>query len=294
MERLKGMLFGAFVGDAYALGLHWIYDTDKLKQEVRKLNDYITPSKDSFHKGKLKGDFTHYGDQSLLLLKSIASNDGFSVDAFKTHWLTFMAKYEGYMDHASKESLLMLDSQSNYGSSSDELGGLVRMAPIVYYHFDDPSLKKYIEKQTMLTHNNDALVTYGKFVTDLLLELVIGKPLLATIHETSKKYPEIEAVIGKLEARLSDDSTDVIKDIGQSCSSQFAFPAALYLVLKYPTQFEEAMKQNVLGGGDSAGRGMLIGMILGAALGYSSIPPEWIKNLHAFEPINGFTQHKMI
>ncbi len=294
MERLKGMLFGAFVGDAYALGLHWVYDTDKLKQEIDKLEGYISPSKDSFHSGKRKGDFTHYGDQSLLLLKSIASNQGFALDVFKTHWLTYMNKYEGYMDRASKESLQLLDSMSNQGSSSDELGGLVRIAPLVFYHFDDPVLVKYIEKQTMLTHNNDALFMYGKFIADLLLELIIGKPLLESIHNISQDYPAIHSTIQKLETRLEDDTTEVIKDIGQSCSSQFAFPASMYLIIKYATQFDEAMKQNVLGGGDSAGRGMLVGMILGATLGYSNIPPSWIKGLNAFDLINGFTQHKMI
>ncbi|HSN65602.1 MAG TPA: ADP-ribosylglycohydrolase family protein [Fusibacter sp.] len=294
MERLKGMLFGAFVGDAYALGLHWVYDTDKVKQEIDKLEGYISPSKDSFHSGKRKGDFTHYGDQSLLLLKSIASNQGFALDVFKTHWLTYMNKYEGYMDRASKESLQLLDSMSNQGSSSDELGGLVRIAPLVFYHFDDPALVKYIEKQTMLTHNNDALITYGRFIADLLLELIIGKPLLESIHSVSQNYPAIQSTIQKLEARLEDDTTEVIKDIGQSCSSQFAFPASMYLIIKYATRFDVAMKQNVLGGGDSAGRGMLIGMILGATLGYSNIPPSWIKSLNAYNLINGFTQHKMI
>jgi len=146
----------------------------------------------------------------------------------------------------------------------------------------------------MLTHNNDALFTYGRFIADLLLELVIGKPLLESIHSISQKYPTIKATIQRLETRLDDDTTEVIKDIGQSCSSQFAFPASMYLILKYPTHFDEAMKQNVLGGGDSAGRGMLVGMVLGATLGYSNIPPGWIKDLNAYELINGFTQHKMI
>ncbi len=294
MERLKGMLFGAFVGDAYALSLHWIYDTDKLKQESEKLLGYSSPSSDSFHRGKRKGDFTHYGDQSLLLLKSISSNQGFALDVFKTHWLTYMSKYEGYLDHATKESLNLLDSGTNSGSSSDELGGFVRVAPLIFYHFDDPVLLKYVEKQTKLTHNNDLLLNYAKFTTELMLELIIGKPLLDSILSVSQKYPQIEKTISKLQTRLSEDTIEVVKDIGQSCSSQFAFPAAMYIILKYPTNFVDAMKHNVLSGGDSAGRGMLIGMILGASLGFTHLPTEWIKTLNAYDVINGFTQHKLI
>lgn len=294
MERLRGMLFGAFVGDAYALGLHWIYDTEKLKNETDKLSGYISPSSDSFHKGKRKGDFTHYGDQSLLLLKSISSNQGFAIDVFKTHWLTYMSKYEGYIDHATRESLTLLDTGTHTGSSSDELGGFSRVAPLIFYHFDDPALFKYVEKQTRLTHNSDALMSFGKFTTEVLLELIIGKPLIETIDWVSKKYPDIEVIVTRLKDRFSEDTNAVVKDLGQSCSSLFAFPAALYIAMKYKDNFTEAMKQNVLAGGDSAGRGMIIGMLLGASLGYSHLPSEWVKGLSAFEIIHGFTQRKMI
>ncbi len=294
MERLKGMLFGAFVGDAYALGLHWIYDTEKLSQESDKLGGFITPSKGSFHFGKRKGDFTHYGDQSLLLLKSISSNGGFSPEVFKMHWLTYMSKYEGYIDHATRETLNMLDEKTHFGSSSDELGGFARVAPLIYYHFDDPMLKKYIEKQTRLTHNNDTVINFGNFTTDLILELVIGKPLIESIDKTALNYPTIQEWVKSLKSRLDEDTVSVIKDIGQSCSSQFAIPATLYLILKYQDNFVEAMKQNVLSGGDTAGRGMVLGMILGASLGYSKIPTEWCHSLNAYDLINGFTEHKLI
>lgn len=294
MERLKGMLFGAFVGDAYALGLHWVYDTDKIKLEADKLEGYMSPLKDSFHQGKRKGDFTHYGDQSLLLLKSISTNHGFELDLFKTHWLTYMSKYEGYMDHASKESLRLLDGGTHSGSSSDELGGFSRVAPLIFYHFDDPELHKLVEKQTRLTHNNDTLVLFGRFITDLTLELLIGKPLHATLMQLLDDNLYIKKVYDKLIQRIDEDTTEVIKDIGQSCSSQFAFPSVLYLILKYPDNFMEAMRQNVLAGGDSAGRGMVLGMILGTANGYSKIPESLIIGLNEYELINAFTQHKMI
>lgn len=294
MERLKGMLFGAFVGDAYALGLHWVYDTDKIKLEADKLEGYMSPLKGSFHQGKRRGDFTHYGDQSLLLLKSISTNHGFELDLFKTHWLTYMSKYEGYMDHASKESLRLLDNGTHSGSSSDELGGFSRVAPLIFYHFDDPDLNKLVEKQTRLTHNNDTLIMLGRFFTDLALELLIGKPLINTLDHLIGEYPYVKKIHDKLMLRIHEDTTEVIKDIGQSCSSQFAFPSTLYLILKYPDDFMEAMKQNVLAGGDSAGRGMVLGMILGTANGYSKIPETLINGLNAQELIHAFTQHKMI
>ncbi len=294
MERLRGMLFGAFVADAYALGLHWVYDLEKLATFKDRDSLMMTPSKDSFHLGKVKGEFTHYGDQSLLLLKSIASNNGFSISVFKRHWLTYMTKYEGYMDHASKESIELLDSNTFKGSSSNELGGLARVAPLIYYHFDDPDLKNLVEAETRLTHNNDLLIHYGHYITDVILELVIGKPLIKTIYKVASDYPKILSLLEICESRLTEETATVIHDIGQSCSSQFAFPAVLYLLVKYPGDYITSMNQNVLSGGDSAGRGMVLGMLQGAALGYSQLPQDWLQDIKVFDLINSFTQHKQI
>ena len=134
----------------------------------------------------------------------------------------------------------------------------------------------------------------GRFTTDLLLELIIGKPLMEAIDMVSGKYPQVDNIIKRLSTLMNEDTNTVIKDIGQSCSSQFAFPAAMYLIMKYRDHFQEALKHNVLAGGDSAGRGMIIGMVLGASLGYSHLPQELVKGLTSYEIIHGFTQRKLI
>ena len=294
MERLKGTLYGAFIGDAFALSTHWIYDTDKLSIEANAITDYAEPSKNLFHKGKRKGDFTHYGDQSLLLLKSISSNDGFSTSVFKTHWLSFMDHYEGYMDHASKDTLRALDPTSDTGSSSDELGGFVRCAPLIFRHFDDENLFGMVKAQTQLTHNDPFLVEIATYTTSCLLELIIGKPLLETLENQITLFPSLRKYYDLANKDFSTETVDVIKDIGQSCSSHFAFPAALHIAIKYHDDFMKAMQTNILCGGDSAGRGMLIGMLLGANMGINHLPPHLISGLREHSIIENFASYKRI
>jgi ADP-ribosylglycohydrolase len=43
--------------------------------------------------------------------------------------------------------------------------------------------------------------------------------------------------------------------------------------------------ENVMAGGDSAGRGLLVGLILGAHLGMDAIDPEWLNNMKAYPQI---------
>lgn len=294
MERLKGLLFGAFVGDAYALSYNGIYDKEKLIQDRNLKETYRLPIKNSLNYGKIKGDFTHIGDQSLLLLKSIASENTFSINAFKLHWITHMRNYEGYIDNATKESLSLLDSGTKKGSSSDDLGGLARIAPLIFYHCSDLELPKYIELQTRLTHNNEFLIQLCAIVKDLVFEVLDGKSLTEAIEYLAQKYSIIATVYKRLLTRMNEDTFDVVKDIGQVSSSRFAFPSALYLMLKYQDDFTEALYQNAQCGGDTASRGMFIGMILGAVHGYSNIPIQLIESLNDYALIHNFAMRKPI
>lgn len=294
MKRLSGMLYGAFVGDAFSLSSHWIYDTEKLAIEFSNQTAYTDPAKNLFHAGKHKGDLTHYGDQSLLLLKSISSNKGFHLPTFKTHWINYMKHYEGYMDHASKIALEQLDSNTHLGSSSDELGGFSRCAPLLFYHFDDPLLLKYIADQTKLTHNDQGLVEIAEFITRWVLELIIGKPLKTSFETLLAAYPAMSKYGEMALKHMDDDTTEAIKDIGQSCSSQYAFPAALLILFKHPTDFLAAMQANIMAGGDSAGRGAIIGMVLGASLGVDQIPEHLIKTLSAHEILATYAKHHTV
>jgi ADP-ribosyl-[dinitrogen reductase] hydrolase len=51
------------------------------------------------------------------------------------------------------------------------------------------------------------------------------------------------------------------------------------LAAHYPNDFEAALVANTNVGGDNCHRGAVLGAILGAALGFRSIPDRWIRGL---------------
>ena len=65
----SGIILGSFVADSLALGPHWIYDTKIINKEFGRIDKLQQPPANSYHKTKNLGDFTHYGDQTLLLLQ---------------------------------------------------------------------------------------------------------------------------------------------------------------------------------------------------------------------------------
>jgi ADP-ribosylglycohydrolase len=58
-----------------------------------------------------------------------------------------------------------------------------------------------------------------------------------------------------------------------------AFAGVVHLIAKYENDLEEALVQAVMAGGDSAGRGMVVGMVLGAHLGEEALPGHWVSDL---------------
>jgi hypothetical protein len=82
------------------------------------------------------------------------------------------------------------------------------------------------------------------------------------------------------------DTRETIADFGQMCSVEAGLPGAVHLIARYADDYKQAMVENVMAGGDSSARGMMAGMILGAAHGMAAIPETWISGMTRAEQIN--------
>ena len=73
--------------------------------------------------------------------------------------------------------------------------------------------------------------------------------------------------------------------MGQMCETAAAFPGVIHLIAKYENDLKQALIENVMAGGDSAGRGLIVGMVLGAHLGMDAIPQQWLTDMKAYQQI---------
>ena len=101
LNKGKSMVMASFLADALALGAHWIYDSEKISETFGRVDTFLKPAPDSYHSTKEKGAFTHYGDQSFVLLESIAANGRFDLQDFSERWRELFKDYSGYIDKAT-------------------------------------------------------------------------------------------------------------------------------------------------------------------------------------------------
>ncbi len=289
-NKKEGMVLGGFVSDAFSLAPHWIYNVEQINQLFGNLENIIDLPINTYHKTKKKGDFTHYGDQMFWLLQFLKKNSKFEKNLYVKFWIEKMIKYQGYIDHASSESLKKLQEKSKLeGSLSSDMSGAVMIGPFIYFNKgNSKELQNNIIAKISMTHNNELVLETGNFMTKVILNVLKGQTPVDSITKQLEKLQLsgfINKSFEKAKALVEELPQKAIGELGQSCGINSALPATFYILLKYQDNFKEAIIENAKAGGDSAARGIMIGSILGAYHGTEGIPKRWLNDMNAYSEI---------
>ncbi len=291
-DKAHAMVLASFAADALSMGVHWIYNTNVIDKKWGRVDNYIKPERPTYHPTKELGDFTHYGDQTMVLLQSVAENSGFSRNHFSQSWQDFFESYDGYFDGATKETLdnfAAAKDIAEVGSGSNDLAGAARIAPLVYcYRHDADKLIESARSQTALTHNNQEVIDSAEFFARVTWKVIHGEVPVAALNQVLDdgfgREPYAKWVDDGLKS-ADKDTRQTLLDFGQMCEIEAAFPSVIHLIARYEENLNQALIENAMAGGDSAGRGMVAGMVLGAHMGTEAIPPRWLTELKAYARI---------
>jgi len=288
----EAMVLASFVADALALGAHWIYDTRQIDTRFGRVTGFLKPLPPTYHATKSRGDLTHYGDQTLVLLRSVSERGGFDEQHFSRCWREFFMAYSGYFDGATKQTLKNLEAGKTgaaAASTSEDLAGAARIAPLVYCYRNEPDrLADRARRQTALTHNSPEVLAGADFFSRVACRVLRGLRPAVAMEQVATETALGEPIKGWIDAGLasaSEDTRSTVRRFGQMCEITAALPATVHLIAKYEDRLEEGLIENVMAGGDSAGRGLLAGLVLGAWGGRSAIPERWCSELSAAQEI---------
>jgi len=306
-DRIGGAVWGQFVGDAFCLGSHWIYDPAEMEQRFPGgPHGFEEPIAGHYHFGKKPGDLTHYGEGALLLLRSLEERNGFDAADFGSRFVSLIEspEYKGYRDHAARETAanyrayraLHPDEVYGYqdGADDDQPASITRLAPLVARYFRDADLPVIVGRATRVCQNNDLAVAYNQAHAMILRELFNGSTLddgvKRAAEQLSRLGPEGAEVAEKIDDALSGRDLPVgeaAMKFGLSCPLAKSFPAALQCALHYTDDFGAAMRATAAAGGDNAARAAMTGSWLGASLGIRALPAGWREVLVARDEIAG-------
>lgn len=304
-DRISGAVWGQFVGDAFCLGSHWIYDLGELEERFPGgPKGFEEPAAGHYHAGKRPGDFTHYGDGALLLLRSLLERARFDVSDFGSRFVSLIESpgYTGYRDHAARDTAanyrafreLHPDDAYGYqnGADDDQPASITRLAPLVARYFRNSDLAGIVERATRVCQNNARAVAYNQTHASILQMLFNGSTLDDAVRQAAEHAAQTGAegvlLAGQIEAAVAGSNlsvTEATLKFGQSCPLAGSFPAALHCALHNADDFGGALRATSAVGGDNAARGAMIGSWLGASQGVLAIPAGWRELLSARKEI---------
>lgn len=292
---MKNILITSLVADALSLGAHWIYSQREIADKFGNITGYSDPAT-SYHPGKQAGDFTHYGDQTMVLLRSLASHGRFDLTSFAEEWRAFWESPEtqSYRDGATKATLANLRSglpPAQASSPSNDIAGAARIAPLFLLKWESSEdLIAAVRAQTSFTHGDPAVVEAAEFFARVTLAVREGVAIPDALRAAAP-LTAWNAIPGEwFDAALASSASATpdsaaTKAHGLTCHIPEAFPAVCHLLLRHPDDVAAALTTNVEAGGDNAARGMIIGMIHGAKPDARPLPEHWLKGLRAYGEI---------
>jgi ADP-ribosylglycohydrolase len=291
-DKAKDMVRAVLAADSLSLGVHWIYDAQKIVADHGRVDTLLAPGTGSYHSTKNKGEFTHYGDQIFTLLRSVAEG-GYDTDLFFRDWQAMFAAYEGYMDSATRSTLKKIAQgrgPSECGSASNDMAGAGRVSPVVCSLRDAPGrLVRAVRAQTRMTHNDADTVDTAEFLARVCLACLEGTPPAEAMEGIVQDYFEntpVEMWTSQGLDAVDQDSLNAVKRFGQSCHTSEVLSGAVQIIASHEKDLGGALVASVMAGGDNAARAAVVAQVLAAYNGLDGQTAGWFNGVVRKDEIN--------
>jgi ADP-ribosylglycohydrolase len=181
------------------------------------------------------------------------------------------------------------DISGYHGANDVQLPAIAKLPPLLAVCDHTPDLRAAIESAVRVTNDNDFAVECGHAAAAIISTAIeTGSVEAALKSGCEPEQNTISPLMANAVNRTGEDSIAVVADIGMSCNLEFGMPGAAH-ILKTTSSFTQAINTNILAGGDSCGRAILLGAVAGTAYGCNNdigIPQQWITRLSQLTEVN--------
>jgi len=278
MERIDA-LNGALTGDAATMGLHWLYNQTRLA-EINSAHEILfrEPTPGDFegpdgglgyfaHAARKAGQYSQYGECAELVARLVRDGNDYTAAAHQSVFLERFGPggdFVGYADRPTKALVARLltegdDLPAASGSDDDQHPALASVPALFAFNADRDTVAEAVQ----VTNTNDVAVAGALALFDCLTLLANGANTQSALNESANNSGPVLAPL-ILEALNWQDyePLKVAEHFGMPCHLPQGLPIAWHIA-KHAPDFEQAIRDNILCGGDSCGRVLAVGSIAG-------------------------------
>lgn len=163
------------------------------------------------------------------------------------------------------------------GANDMQLPAVSKLPPLVACYCGSDKLMEITEAAVRVTNHHDEAVAWAKCAARLLDQLFRGEPLSMALDAATPEAPDPES-LNKARAGPALGAASAGDTFGRTCYLHEAMPVIFY-ILAHAKSYTEAVRANILCGGDSCGRAWIIGPAMAAIHGVGGecgIPLSWL------------------
>lgn len=301
IEARAAVVLGALVADAAALGLHWLYDPGRIAEIAERQEPaFLAPDRRHFdgvkgyfaHEGKQAGALSQYGATLALAMTSLLATEGrLAVPDYQRRYLAFFGpggEWTGYVDRPTRGTLANLgkevtdETPAASGIDDDQLPALSPVPALVAVGPEAPSLDEDVATMVRVTNDNPLAIEGARITAGAIRAMLRGDDLARSLAAAAKGAgDDLRPLLQQALAASDQSSVDIAGDFGRACHVPQGLPVVFHIATN-ASSFERAVRANILAGGDSCGRAMALGAILGVCYGFGGdhgIPLPWLTRL---------------
>lgn len=286
LNRARGVLWGQAVGDALGTTVEFSDELTIATLRGRWPRELVGAGPFNV----LPGQVTDDTELALALARTLASTHRYDDDAIAEAYLAWFASEPFDFGRATSRAFRAAaksaeEVRQRADPKTEANGSLMRSSPLGVFGARLPreALAALARRDSQLSHPSPvcqaACAVYVTTIADALTSGLSG----AQLYDRALTFAQAHApeVLDTLEDAA--DGLPVSDDEHNQGWVRIALQHAFFH-LKHATDFEAALVQTVVKGGDTDTNGCITGALLGAALGVEAIPARWRKTVADCRP----------
>ncbi|GIX14238.1 MAG: ADP-ribosylglycohydrolase [Paracoccaceae bacterium] len=288
-NRPAEAILGAHLADAAALGLHWLYDPERIAALKGPIAfrppdpaDYEGARGVFVHHGRRAGQGSHYGEQMRVMTRAILAAGEYRTEIYASAFLASFGpggSWVGYADRATRGSVEgIAHGRHPSGAEDDQMPAVVKLPPLIA-RLRGQAWEAVVAEAVAVTSNHPVALAWAPAAAAALHAAMAGAGLHAALHAGVRAVPgRVGQPLHVAMEHARDDPVAFAGRVGRACAVTEALPVA-FQILARAGSFREAVLDNIRAGGDSCGRGIFIGAMAAMEWGVTSAPLDWLLKL---------------
>ena len=168
------------------------------------------------------------------------------------------------------------------GIDDDQMPAFSTVPAVLTAGPESPSLEEDVARMVRVTNDNPIAIEGALILSRVVRSVLQGEDVMAALTTAAERAgDQLQPLLRQALGSSDRTSVDIAGQFGRACHVPQGLPVVFHIIANTDS-YASAIRTNVMAGGDTCGRAMALGAILGAHYGFGGargMPLPWLTRL---------------